>query len=34
VDISNCTLRVPAASLDAYRNAPVWRDFGNIVAIE
>ena len=33
-DISTCTLRVQAASLDAYRNAPVWRDFGNIVAIE
>jgi len=34
VDISACTLRVPAASLEAYRAAPGWRDFGNIVAIE
>ena len=34
VNISVCTLRVPAASLDAYRNARNWRNFGNIVAIE
>ena len=33
VDISACTLRVPAASVSAYRTAPVWKDFGNIVAI-
>jgi len=33
VEMSSCTLRVPAASLNAYRNAPVWQDFGNIVAI-
>ena len=33
VNISSCTLRVPAASIDAYRTAPVWQDFGTIVAI-
>jgi len=29
-----CTLRVPAASVEAYRAAYGWKDFGNIVAIE
>ena len=32
-EMSARTLRVPAASLDAYRTAPVWKEFGNIVAI-
>ena len=32
-DISACTLRVPEASIEAYREAEVWKDFGNIVAI-
>ena len=27
------TLRVPALSLDDYRNAPYWQDFGSIVAL-
>ena len=31
---TNATLHVPAASLDAYRNAEQWKDFGNIVALE
>ena len=30
---SACTLRVPAASLEAYRSAEGWKDFENIVAI-
>jgi len=34
VDIKNCTLRVPANSVKAYSNFPVWKDFGNIVAID
>ena len=34
VNLSACTLRVPVASIDAYRAAPVWKDFGNIVAIQ
>jgi len=33
-EISACTLRVPEVSLDDYRNAPVWKEFGNIVAIK
>ena len=33
VDLSACTLRVPAASINAYRAAAVWKDFKNIVAI-
>jgi hypothetical protein len=32
VDISACTLRVPETSIDAYRKADVWKDFGKIVA--
>jgi len=32
--ISTCTLRVPAASLEAYRTARNWKNFENIVAIE
>ena len=31
---SACTLRVPKESIDAYRVAEGWKDFGNIVAIE
>ncbi|MBR5728885.1 MAG: leucine-rich repeat protein [Prevotella sp.] len=31
--LENITLYVPAASLDAYRNAEQWKDFGNIVAL-
>lgn len=30
-DKSAMTLYVPSGSLEAYRQAPVWRDFGNIV---
>lgn len=30
---TNATLHVPAASLDAYRNAEHWKDFGNIIAL-
>ena len=33
VDLSACTLRVPEVSLNAYRTAEGWKDFGNIVAI-
>ena len=33
VDRSACILRVPAASLEAYRTAEVWKNFANIVAI-
>ena len=29
----NATLHVPAASIDAYRNAEQWKDFANIVAL-
>ena len=29
----NTTLHVPAASVEAYRNAEQWKDFGNIVAL-
>ncbi|MDR0448555.1 MAG: leucine-rich repeat domain-containing protein, partial [Treponema sp.] len=30
VDITKCKLKVPAASLNTYRNAAVWKDFGTI----
>lgn len=33
-DMSSCTLHVPASSLDAYRTADAWKDFGFIVALE
>ena len=33
VDLSNCTLYVPAQSLAAYQVADVWKDFGTILAI-
>ena len=29
----NATLHVPAASVEAYKNAEQWKDFGNIVAL-
>ena len=32
-NITDCTLFVPAGSEEAYRAAPVWQDFGKIVAI-
>jgi len=34
INLSACTLRVPAASIAAYRTAEGWKDFGNIVAIQ
>ena len=33
-EISNCTLYVPAESIALYQAADVWKDFGNILAIE
>lgn len=32
-NIRNATLHVPASSLEAYRNAEQWKDFGSIVAL-
>jgi len=34
VDKTTCTLRVPAASVAAYKAAAGWNDFVNIVALE
>jgi hypothetical protein len=34
IDISNLTLKVPAGSVDYYKAAPVWSEFGNIIACE
>ena len=34
VDISSCTLYVPAGSVAAYQAADVWKEFGNILPIE
>ena len=34
VDVSNATLYVPAESVDAYKNADQWKDFGQILPIE
>jgi hypothetical protein len=34
VPIKNITLYVPNVSLEKYRNADFWKNFGNIVAIE
>jgi hypothetical protein len=31
-DLTGVTLYVPQGSVDAYRNAPVWKDFPTIVA--
>ncbi|MBQ7996221.1 MAG: leucine-rich repeat domain-containing protein [Paludibacteraceae bacterium] len=33
VNISSCTLQVPAGSVTAYKTATVWKDFGAIQAI-
>lgn len=33
-ELSNMTLHVPAESVDAYKAANVWKDFGTIVAIQ
>lgn len=33
-DLSQATLHVPAASVEDYKNADVWKDFGEIVAIQ
>ncbi|MDR1156191.1 MAG: leucine-rich repeat domain-containing protein [Bacteroidales bacterium] len=33
VNISALTLKVPASAVDAYKAAPVWREFGKITAI-
>ena len=33
IELSQSTLHVPAASIDLYRNAIEWEDFGNIVAL-
>jgi hypothetical protein len=30
VDISACTLKVPAGAVNAYKAAPVWKEFGEI----
>lgn len=32
-DLSSCALRVPASSVIKYKRAPVWKDFGSVVAI-
>jgi len=34
INVAACTLRVPEASIDAYKAATSWGVFGNIVAIE
>lgn len=31
IKISNCTLYVPQGTKEAYANADVWKDFGNII---
>ena len=33
IDLSKITLHVPAASIDIYKNAIEWQNFGNIVAL-
>ena len=33
VSLAQCTLYVPFGSKEAYSNAPVWKDFGNIIEI-
>ena len=33
IELSQSTLHVPAASINLYRNAIEWEDFGNIVAL-
>ena len=32
-DLSNATLHVPAGSVDTYKAAEGWKEFGNIVAL-
>jgi hypothetical protein len=34
VNISTCTLYVPAGSVDAYKAADVWKEFGKIEALD
>ena len=34
IDISKCVLYVPKGSLEAYKSAPVWQDFPNIVEMD
>ena len=34
INLSSCTLYVPAESVEAYKAAEIWKEFGNIVAIE
>jgi hypothetical protein len=34
VNISALTLNVPAGAVNDYRAAPVWGEFGNIIASE
>jgi hypothetical protein len=34
VNMNACTLRVPVGSVDAYKAAAIWKDFGTIVEIE
>jgi hypothetical protein len=34
VNISALTLKVPASAVEAYKAAPVWGEFGNIIANE
>ena len=31
IKISNCTLYVPQGTKEAYANADIWKDFGNII---
>ena len=31
IKISNCTLYVPQGTREAYANADIWKDFGNII---
>jgi hypothetical protein len=33
VDLSEVALRVPVGSVEAYRAAPIWQDFGRIEAV-
>ena len=33
ISLQNVTLQVPAGSKDLYEQAPVWKDFGNIVEV-
>jgi len=34
IELENCILRVPSASLQKYRQADVWKEFGSIVALD